>query len=126
MSDPKHLDHILPFLQPADVHHAIPLTAQEVVHVHAKDEVPVDAGASNLQTDRISCSGDHSLLPAAASSSPQPSRATRSATSASKPKDKVQDTSPLCFPDSERVYRYGAKNLYRKMWYISHHKNTNV
>ncbi len=25
-----------------------------------------------------------------------------------------------------RVYRYGAKNLYRKMWYISHRKNTNV
>jgi len=26
MSDPKHFDHILPFLQPADVHHTIPLT----------------------------------------------------------------------------------------------------
>jgi hypothetical protein len=24
------------------------------------------------------------------------------------------------------VYRYGEKNLYRKMWYISHRKNTNV
>ncbi len=25
-----------------------------------------------------------------------------------------------------RVYRYGEKNLYRKIWYISHRKNTNV
>jgi hypothetical protein len=41
MSDPKHFDHILPFLQPADVHHAIPLTAQEVLRMHAKDDVPV-------------------------------------------------------------------------------------
>jgi hypothetical protein len=41
MSDPKHFDHILPFLQPADVHHTIPLTDQEVVHMHAKDDVPV-------------------------------------------------------------------------------------
>ena len=30
----KHFDYILPFLQPADVHHAIPLTAQEVVRMH--------------------------------------------------------------------------------------------
>ena len=66
MSDPKHFDHILHFLQPADVHHAIPLTAQEVVRMHAKDDVPVAAGASDLQ----SRSGEPSL-PSAASSSPQ-------------------------------------------------------
>ena len=53
MSDPKHFDHILPFLHPADVHHAIPLTAQEVLRMHAKDDVPVAAVASELQPDRI-------------------------------------------------------------------------
>jgi hypothetical protein len=95
MSDPKHFDHILPFLQPAEVHHTIPFTAQEVVRMHAKDDVPVAVGASDLQTDRISHSGEPSLFSAAASSFPQQSRATRS-TTASKP----QDTSPLSFPDS--------------------------
>ena len=54
MSDPKHFDHILPFLEPADVHHTIPLTAREVVRVHARDDVPVAVGASDLQSDRIS------------------------------------------------------------------------
>jgi hypothetical protein len=48
MSDPKRLDHILPVLQPADVHHAIPLTAQEVVRMHAEDDVPVAVGSSDL------------------------------------------------------------------------------
>jgi hypothetical protein len=64
--------------------------------MHAKDDVRVAVGTSDLQTDRISRSGEPSLSPAAASSFPQQSRATRSATTASKP----QDTSPLCFPDS--------------------------
>ena len=52
--------------------------------MHAKDDVPVAAGASELQPDRISRSGEQSL-PAAASSS---------ATTAS------QAASPLSFPDS--------------------------
>ena len=68
MSDPKHFDHILPFLQPADVHHAI---AQEVLRMHAKDDVPVAAGASELKPERISRSGEQ-YLPAAASSSLKP------------------------------------------------------
>ena len=62
MSDPKHFDHILPFLRPADVHHAIPLTAQEVLRMHAKDDVPVAAGASELEPDRISRSLPAMLL----------------------------------------------------------------
>jgi hypothetical protein len=57
MSDPKHFDHILPFLQPADAHHTMPLTAQEVVRMHDKDDVPVAVCASDLQTHRISRSG---------------------------------------------------------------------
>jgi hypothetical protein len=116
MSDPKHFDHILPFLQPADVHHAIPLTAQEVLRMHAKDDVPVAAGASELQPDRISRSGEQSL-PAAAPSPLKPSRVTRSATTAS------QAAPPLSFPDSGG---YWEKNLYRKRRYICHRRNTNA
>ena len=57
MSDPKKFDHILPFLQLVDVHHAIPLTTQEVLLMHVKDDVPVAVVASELQPDRISRSG---------------------------------------------------------------------
>jgi hypothetical protein len=110
MSDPKHFDHILPFLQPADVHHIIPLTAQEVVRMHAKDDVPVAVGASDLQTDRISRSGEPSLSPAAASSFPPQSRATRSATTASRP----HDTSPLSFPDSGESVQVRSKESVQK------------
>ena len=113
MSDPKHFDHILPFLQPADVHHAIPLTAQEVLRMHAKDDVPVAAGASELQPDRISRSGEQSL-PAAASSSLKPSRVTRSATTAS------QAASPLSFPDSgESVQVRGKESVQKEAIYLS-------
>jgi hypothetical protein len=87
--------------------------------MHVKDDVPVAAVASGLQPDRISRSGEQ-YLPPAASSSPQPSRVTRSTPTAS------QDTSPLSFPDSGRVYRYGEKNLYRKRRYICHRRNTNA
>jgi hypothetical protein len=82
--------------------------------MHAKDDVPVAVGASDLQTDRISRSGEPSLSPAAASSFPPQSRATRSATTL------------FPFQIRGRVYRYGAKNLHIKMWYISHRRNTNV
>ena len=115
MSYPKHFDHILPFLQPADVHRTIPLTAQEVVRMHAKDDVPVAVGASDLQTDRISRSGEPSLLPAAASF-PQQSRATRSATTASKP----QDTSSLSFPDwGESVQVRSKESIQKDVVYLS-------
>ena len=43
MNNPKHFYHILPFIQPADVHHTIPLTAQEVVRMHTRDDVPVNS-----------------------------------------------------------------------------------
>jgi hypothetical protein len=116
MSDPKHFDHILPFLQPADVHHTIAVTAQEVVRMHAKDDVPVAVGASDLQTDRISRSGEPSLSPAAASSFPQQSRATPSATTASKP----HDTSPLSFPDSgESVQVRSKESVQKDVVYLS-------
>jgi hypothetical protein len=67
-------------------------------------------GASDLQTDRISRSGEPSLSPAAASSFPQQSRATRSATTASKP----HDTSPLSFPDSGESVQVRSKESVQK------------
>ena len=38
LSDPKHFDHIRPFLQPADVHHSIPLDSDDIGRMHAIDE----------------------------------------------------------------------------------------
>jgi hypothetical protein len=81
--------------------------------MHAKDDVPVAAGASDLQPDRISRSGEQSL-PAAASSSAQPSCVTRSATTAS------QHTSPLCFPDSgESVQVRSKESVQKEAIYLS-------
>ena len=83
--------------------------------MHAKDDVPVAVGASDLQTDRISRSGEPSLLPAAASF-PQQSRATRSATTASKP----QDTSSLSFPDwGESVQVRSKESIQKDVVYLS-------
>ena len=99
--------------QPADVHHAIPLTAEEVLRMHAKDNVPVAAGASELQPDRISRSGEQSLA-AAASSSLKSSRVTRSATTAS------QADSPLSFPDSgESVQVRRKESVQKEAIYLS-------
>jgi len=69
-------------------------------------------GTSLLQwaPDRMSRSGEPSLSPAAASSLPRQSRATCYATTASK----LHDTSTFFPFQIRRVYRYGAKNLYRK------------
>jgi hypothetical protein len=78
--------------------------------MHAKDDFPVAVCASDLQTDRISRSGEPSLSPAAASSFLQQSRATRSATTASKP----QDTSPLSFPDSGESVQVRSKESVQK------------
>ena len=44
MSDPKHFDHILPFLQPADGHHAIPIMmTDDDVRIHAVDDASAPA-----------------------------------------------------------------------------------
>ena len=44
LSDPKHFDHILPFLQPADVHHSIPVSSADIVRMHAHDHAELGAG----------------------------------------------------------------------------------
>ena len=43
LSDPKHFDHILPFLQPADVHHSIPLSSADIIRMHAHDDAELGA-----------------------------------------------------------------------------------
>jgi hypothetical protein len=51
LSDPKHVDHILPFLQSADVHHSIPLKSDDIKRMHATDDaVTFDAGEPDMQT----------------------------------------------------------------------------
>ena len=49
LSDPKHFDHILPFLQPADVHHSIPLNSDDIKRMHATDDAAtLDAGEHDI------------------------------------------------------------------------------
>jgi hypothetical protein len=48
MSDPDHFDHILPFLQPADVPHKIDLTAADVLRMHKEDFKSQTPGACRL------------------------------------------------------------------------------
>ena len=42
LSDPKHFDHILPFLQPDDLPHKIDLSAAEICDMHAADGDHID------------------------------------------------------------------------------------
>ena len=52
MSDPKHFDHILPFLQSADVHHAIPISREEIVRMHAIDDASARDAREHDSVDR--------------------------------------------------------------------------
>jgi len=70
--------------------------------MHAKDDVPVAVGASDLQP----------RLSAAVSSSPQPRRVTRSATTAS------PHTSPLCLPDSGESVQVRSKESAAQLQYL--------
>jgi hypothetical protein len=81
--------------------------------MHSKDDVSVAVGASDLQTDRIGGAFPITrwgfFFPAAV-------RATRSATTASKP----QDTSPLSFPDSgESVQVRSQESVQKDVIYLS-------
>ena len=54
LSDPKHFDHILPFLQPADVHHSIPLDSDDIGRMHAIDDAATfEAGEHDMQTHAV-------------------------------------------------------------------------
>ena len=93
------------------MHHAIPLTAQEVVRMHAKDDVPAAVGAVDLQPDRHPRAGEHPSSPAAASSSPPQHRATRSAATIASTQ---QSSSPLCLPDSGESVQVRSKESVKK------------
>ena len=66
LSDPKHWDHILPFMQPGDVPHRIALTDADIRAMHAADghedsDVPVDVVTTRSQTDsKFRASGESS------------------------------------------------------------------
>jgi hypothetical protein len=77
--------------------------------MHSKDDVSVAVGASDLQT--VTASGEPSLSPAGASSFPQQS--VQPAPLLPHLSHKILHHFP--FQIRERVYRYGAKNPYRKM-----------
>ena len=54
LSDPKHFDHILPFLQPADVHHSIPLDSDDIGRMHAIDDAATfEAGEHDMHTHDV-------------------------------------------------------------------------
>jgi hypothetical protein len=64
LSDPKHWDHILPFMQPGDFPHRIALTDEDIraMHVsdgHENDDVPMDVVTTRSQaTSKLSTSGE--------------------------------------------------------------------
>jgi len=54
LSDPKHWDHILPFMQPGDVPHRIALTDADIRDMHAPDgdedgDVPIGVVTTRSQ-----------------------------------------------------------------------------
>ena len=69
LSDPKHFDHILPFLQPADVHHSIPLNSDDIVRMHAIDDASTsEAGEHDMQAHDAGEApdlGEHVAVPTA-------------------------------------------------------------
>ena len=72
LSDPKHWDHILPFMQPGDVPHRIALTDADIRATHAVDghedsDVPVDVVTTRSQAaSKLRTSGE---LPAPSATS---------------------------------------------------------
>jgi hypothetical protein len=64
LSDPKHLDHILPFMQSGDVPHKIDLTNADIRDMHAADrhedgDVPVDVVTTRSQAaSKLRASGE--------------------------------------------------------------------
>jgi hypothetical protein len=59
LSDPNHFDHILPFLQPADVHHSIPRISDDIKRMYATDNAATfDAGEHDMQTHAAGVASD--------------------------------------------------------------------
>jgi hypothetical protein len=72
LSNPKHWDHILPFMQPRDVPHRIALTDTDIRAMHAADshedgDVPVNVVTTRSQAaSKLRASGE---LPAPSATS---------------------------------------------------------
>ncbi len=64
LSDPKHWDHILPFMQPGDVTHRIALTDVDIRAMHTADDhgdgdVSIDLVTTHSQTtSKLHVSGE--------------------------------------------------------------------
>ncbi len=60
LSDPKHLDHILPFMQPGDVPHKIDLTNADIRDMlHEEGDVPADVVTTRSQAaSKLRASGE--------------------------------------------------------------------
>ena len=67
MSDPRHFDTILPFLQPGDVGHSIDLTADDIEKMHTASASSISAPTTTIQTR--SC-GSSSLSPVSSTLTP--------------------------------------------------------
>ena len=50
MSDRRHFDTILPFLQPGDVGHKIDLTVDDIEKMHAASASSISAATTAIQT----------------------------------------------------------------------------
>jgi hypothetical protein len=63
LSDPKHFDHILPFLQHADAQYSIPLNSDDINRMHATDDAATfEEGRHDMQTHtagELSDTGEH-------------------------------------------------------------------
>ena len=119
LSDPKHFDHILPFLQPADVHHAIPLTPQDIVRMHETDDAASADGRNRRSTrsatadqlatgERAAGSEDAGELATAATAAEDSATAVSGSSDAGELGTGERTTSPAQAP---RVTRARARDL---------------
>ncbi len=74
LSDPKHWDHILPFMQPGDVPHRIALTDEDIRAMYASDghedgDVTIDVVTTCSQSASKLCVSGELPAPSATSNS---------------------------------------------------------
>ena len=62
LSDPRHFDHVLPFLHPDAIPHAIDLSATDICQMHAEDGDQVAMPTRKSTRFRVTASGEPVLL----------------------------------------------------------------
>ena len=62
LSDPRHFDHILPFLHPDSIPHAIDLSAADICQMHADDGDQVEMPTRKSTRFRVTASGEPVLV----------------------------------------------------------------